>query len=225
MRILLLEDDAQIGDGLKAGLSQYGFAVDWFNDGVSGLKALGAAPYDAVVLDLGLPGLDGMEVLSKWRQTRQDVPVLILTARDALEHRVGGLNAGADDYLVKPFALSELVARLNALIRRRYGKASVTLTCDTIKFDLASRIVTQNDVPVMLSARELALLELFMQNKGRVLLREMIIEKLYNWESEIDSNIVDVYIHHLRRKLGIHVIRTVRGVGYILGGDIQKDVS
>ena len=216
MRILLLEDDPLIGDGLTAGLFRYGFAVDWFRDGISGQKALVSAPYDAVVLDLGLPSLDGMDVLARWRQDKQDVPVLILTARDALEQRVAGLNAGADDYLVKPFALSELVARLNALIRRRYGEAAAVLQCGALTFDPASRVVTQNGMPVVLAARELALLELFMQNKGRVLPREMIIEKLYNWESEIESNAIDVHIHHLRRKLGNQMIRTVRGIGYVL---------
>lgn len=225
MRILLLEDDPLIGDGLKAGLAKFGFAVDGFADGVAGQKALAAAPYDAVILDLGLPGLDGMEVLARWRQARQNVPVLILTARDALEQRVAGLNAGADDYLVKPFALSELVARLNALIRRRHGEAVPLLACGTLTFDSASRAVTQNGAPVVLAARELALLELFMQNKGRILLRETILEKLYNWESEIESNVIDVHIHHLRRKLGNHVIRTVRNVGYILDNDTERSSS
>ncbi len=225
MRILLLEDDPLIGDGLKAGLFRYGFAVDWFRDGIAGQKALASAPYDAVVLDLGLPGLDGMDVLARWRQDKQDVPVLILTARDALDQRVAGLNAGADDYLVKPFALSELVARLNALIRRRHGEATAVLQCGALTFDPASRTVTHHGMPVVLAARELALLELFMQNKGRVLPREMIIEKLYNWESEIESNAIDVHIHHLRRKLGNQVIRTVRGIGYVLDEVPQEHQS
>lgn len=217
MRILLLEDDILIGDGLKTGLNQLGFAVDWFKDGETGYQALATAPYDAVVLDLGLPGMDGMQVLAKWRHKNNEIPVLVLTARDALDNRVAGLEAGADDYLCKPFALSEVAARLKALIRRSHGQHSPLLMHGQVKFDPASHCVTLNEQSLVMTARELALLELFMRNKGRILPKALIEEKLYSWDDDIDSNTIEVYIHHLRRKLGNSFIRTVRGVGYTLG--------
>ncbi len=227
MRILLIEDDRMIGDGLKAGLGKLGFAIDWFEEGRQGAEALASAPYDAVILDLGLPGLDGMEILAHWRSRNLDIPVLILTARDALEQRVAGLNAGADDYLCKPFALTEVAARLHALIRRRQGHVTPVLTHGPLVFDPAARSATLDGKPVFLAARELALLELFLQHKGRVLSRETIIEKLYDWDNELESNAIDVHIHHLRKKLGAHLIRTLRGIGYTLGdtGSDSTDIS
>ncbi|MEL5642219.1 quorum sensing response regulator transcription factor QseB [Serratia bockelmannii] len=217
MRILLIEDDKLIGDGIKAGLTKLGFNLDWFTDGVVGKNALDSAPYDAVILDLSLPGLDGLDLLRQWRQAGQDVPVLILTARDALEQRVSGLQSGADDYLCKPFALAEVAARLQALIRRRHGQLMPQLTHGNVVFDSATRSVSCNGEPVTLTPRELAVLELFLHNKGRVLARLLIQEKLYNWDDEVSSNAVEVHIHHLRRKLGNGFIRTIHGVGYTLG--------
>ncbi|MBU3895187.1 response regulator [Serratia rubidaea] len=217
MRILLIEDDKIIGDGIKVGLSQLGFTLDWFTDGKLGRQALGSAPYDAVILDLSLPGIDGLDLLREWRQAGEDVPVLILTARDALSQRVDGLQSGADDYLCKPFALAEVAARLQALIRRRHGQLSAQLTHGRLVFDTAARSVTLDGELVTLTPRELAVLELFLHNKGRVLARPLIQEKLYSWDDEVSSNAVEVHIHHLRRKLGNGFIRTVHGVGYTLG--------
>lgn len=217
MRILLIEDDRLIGDGIKAGLGKMGFSVDWFVSGKQGIAALAAAPYDAVLLDLTLPELDGMEILRRWRQQNQDVPVLILTARDALEQRVEGLQQGADDYLCKPFALSEVAARLQALIRRRHGQLQPTLQHGSVLFYPASHSVLCNGEPVTMKNRELALLELFMRNPGRILTRAQLEEKLYSWDDEVSSNAVEVHIHHLRKKLGSAFILTVHGVGYRLG--------
>ncbi|MDR0275378.1 MAG: response regulator [Burkholderiaceae bacterium] len=217
MRILLIEDDPMIGDGLRAGLAQLGFTVDWFHDGAVGLAALASAPYDAVVLDLGLPKRDGLDVLAQWRAQGRDEPVLILTARDTLDDRLQGLHGGADDYLCKPFALAEVAARLHALIRRRHGHVTPVLQHGVIALDPATRTVTLAGQPVELTGRETALLELFLNARGRVLPRALIEDKLYGWGDEVGSNTIEVYIHHLRRKLGGGVIRTMRGVGYALG--------
>jgi two-component system response regulator QseB len=217
MRILLIEDDPMIGDGLRAGLMQLGFTADWFQDGVTGLAALASAPYDAVVLDLGLPKRDGLDVLAQWRAQGRDEPVLILTARDTLDDRLQGLHGGADDYLCKPFALAEVAARLHALIRRRHGRVTPVLRHGAIELDPATRTVTRAGQPVDLTGRETALLELFMNARGRVLPRALIEDKLYGWGDEVGSNTIEVYIHYLRRKLGSGVIRTLRGVGYALG--------
>jgi len=217
MRILLIEDDRLIGDGIKTGLSKLGFSVDWFTQGDEGLHALSAAPYDAVVLDLSLPEIDGMEILRQWRQQGRDEPVLILTARDALAQRVTGLQQGADDYLCKPFALSEVAARLQALIRRRHGQLTPTLQHGGVILEPSSHSVTLNGQPLAMKARELALLELFLLNPGRVLTRAALEEKLYGWDDDVSSNAVEVHIHHLRKKLGSEFIRTVHGVGYTLG--------
>lgn len=217
MRILLIEDDNMIGDGIKAGLGKLGFTLDWFTDGVIGKAALDSAPYDAVILDLSLPGMDGMQLLREWRQAGKDTPVLILTARDALEQRVSGLQAGADDYLCKPFALVEVAARLQALIRRRHGHITPKITHGALEFDPAARTVFLNGDAVALTQREITVMELFLNNKGRVLPHPLIQEKLYNWDDDVSSNAVEVHIHHLRKKLGNGFIRTVHGVGYTLG--------
>lgn len=219
MRILLIEDDRLIGDGLKVGLTQLGFSVDWFMDGKLGQLALFDAPYDAVVLDLSLPNIDGMDILAHWRKQGRDEPVLILTARDALEQRVQGLQRGADDYLCKPFALMEVMARLQALIRRRSGQLTPKLIHGDVELDPSGMTVTVKGEPVQLKGKELALLSLFMHNPNKILSRGLIEEKLYNWEEEVSSNSVEVHIHHLRRKLGNTFIRTVHGVGYRLGDD------
>ena len=217
MRILLIEDDNLIGEGLKLGLTKSGFNVDWFTDGKTGLTALSSAHYDAVVLDLTLPKMDGLDILQQWRKDNQDVPVLILTARDTLDERITGLQRGADDYLGKPFALAEVVARLQALIRRRYGQSNPILEHSLVKFDPHQRKVFLQDQEVNLTTREYNLLSLFMHNKDRVLTRSMIEEKLYTWDDEVSSNALEVHIHNLRQKLGKQFIRTVHGVGYALG--------
>lgn len=217
MRILLIEDDSLIGEGLKIGLTKSGFSVDWFTDGKTGLEALSVAPYDAVVLDLTLPKMDGLDVLQQWRRSHQDVPVLILTARDTLDERITGLQRGADDYLCKPFALAEVVARLQALIRRRYGQSNPIIEHSLVKFDPNQRKVFLADAEVPLTTREYNLLSLFMHNKDRVLTRSAIEEKLYSWDEEVSSNALEVHIYNLRQKLGKQFIRTVHGVGYALG--------
>lgn len=217
MRILLIEDDTLIGDGLKVGLTKLGFTVDWFVSGENGFQALAAAPWDAVVLDLSLPERDGLDILRQWRQQGQDVPVLILTARDALDQRVQGLQLGADDYLCKPFALTEVAARLQALIRRRHGQLQPELKHGKVVMIPGSHSVMCDGAEVGLKSRELALLELFLRNPGRVLTRSQLEEKLYSWDDDVSSNAVEVHIHHLRKKLGSQFIRTVHGVGYTLG--------
>ncbi len=216
MRILLVEDDRLLGDGIRAGLMQAGFAVDWTQDGRAAELALAGEAYDAVVLDLGLPRLSGMEVLARARAARNAVPVLILTARDTVPDRIAGLDAGADDYLVKPFDLGELQARLRALIRRGKNQAEPQLAHGALRLDPAARGVSWAGRPVELSAREYAVLHALLLNAGRVLSKAQLEEKLYGWGEEIESNAVEVFVHHLRRKLSPELIRTVRGVGYMI---------
>ncbi|AIA25254.1 quorum sensing response regulator transcription factor QseB [Kosakonia sacchari] len=217
MRILLVEDDTLIGDGLKAGLGKKGFSVDWFTDGKQGKAALFSAPYDAVILDLTLPGIDGLDILRDWREKKRTEPVLILTARDAIDQRVEGLRLGADDYLCKPFALVEVAARLEVLIRRRHGQTQSLLRHGNITLDPGNRVATLDGETLVLKPKEFALLELLLRNAGRVLPRKLIEEKLYTWDDDVTSNAVEVHVHHLRRKLGTASIRTVHGIGYTLG--------
>jgi len=217
MRVLLVEDDKLIGDGIKAGLTKMGFSVDWFTDGHTGQAALLSAPYDAVVLDLTLPGMDGLAILRAWRDQRRSEPVLILTARDALEQRVEGLRLGADDYLCKPFALIEVAARLEALVRRSHGQSQSLLQHGKVALDPARLVATLEGAPLVLKPKEFALLELLLRNAGRVLPRKQIEEKRYTWDDDVSSNAIEVHIHHLRRKLGSEFIRTVHGIGYTLG--------
>ncbi len=216
MRILLVEDDKLLGDGVQAGLSQAGCSVDWVKDGVAAELALKTGEYAAVVLDLGLPRLTGLELLRRLRAAGNKVPVLILTARDTVEDRIKGLDCGADDYLVKPFDLHELAARLRALVRRSRGEAAPRLCVGEVDLDPAARCATFRGEPVELSSREFALLHELMLNAGRVLSREQLGERLYSWGEEIESNALEVHIHHLRRKLAPELIRTVRGVGYLM---------
>jgi two-component system, OmpR family, response regulator len=216
MRVLLVEDDALLGDGVRAGLAQAGFAVDWVRDGPEALDLLEAEPIAAVVLDLGLPGLSGLTVLRRLRARRSKVPVLILTARDAVDDRVTGLDSGADDYVVKPVDLAELAARLRALIRRASGEAAPALRRGELELDPAAHRVVFRGRPVELSAREFSPLHALMLNAGRVLSREQLEERLYPWGREIESNAVEVHVHHLRRKLTPALIRTIRGVGYLM---------
>jgi two-component system OmpR family response regulator/two-component system response regulator QseB len=216
MRILLVEDDALLGDALEAGLKQAGHAVDWVRDGISADTALATEDYAAVVLDLGLPRKDGIDVLRGLRAKKRSLPVLILTARDTVEDRIKGLDAGADDYLVKPFDLGELNARLRALLRRAGGQPTPVLTAAGLSLDPATRSVLAQGREVELSAKEYALLLALMQHPGRALSRAQLEQHLYAWGEEIGSNAVEVYIHHLRRKLGADAIRTLRGIGYVV---------
>jgi len=217
LRILLVEDDPLLGDGIVAGLRELGLAVDWVREGKLAVKVVGDAPYDAAVLDLGLPGMDGMSVLAHWRAGGVVLPVLILTARDAIDSRVAGLDSGADDYLVKPIVLVELAARLRALVRRSQGKVEPVWRHGPLEYNPAARTVLWNGAPVELTGRELAILELLLANPKRVLSKAHMQEKLYAWSDEVESNSLEVHIHHLRRKLDAAVVRTVRGVGYMLG--------
>lgn len=217
MRILLIEDDPIIGDGIKAGLGALGYAVDWLKEGQSGLEAGRSAEYDAAILDLSLPGLDGLDILRQWRRLGLALPVLVLTARSGLEERVEGLNLGADDYLGKPFALEELNARLRALIRRSHGQSAPLLEHGPVSFDPERRLARKDGREIPLSPKETMLLELFLLNKNNLLSKSQIEEKLYPWGEEVLSNAVGVHIHHLRRKLGEDFIRTVHGLGYALG--------
>jgi len=219
MRLLLAEDDALLGDGLQAGLRQAGFQVDWARDGVAAEHALAGGTYAALVLDLGLPRRSGEELLARLRAKGARLPVLILTARDGVGDRVRGLDAGADDYLVKPADLQELAARLRALVRRARGEASPRLRTGAVELDPATREVTLQGARVLLQPREFALLHELMLNAGRALSRQQLEERLYAWGEEIGSNAVEVHVHHLRRKLGPDVVRTVRGVGYLVARD------
>jgi len=215
MRILLVEDDRMLGDGLQAGLTQAGYAVDWLRDGEAAVAALSTESFAAVVLDLGLPKRDGLSVL-QWLRGRHDAtPVLILTARDQLEDKVRGLDLGADDYVLKPFDLDEISARLRALVRRAHGRPEPLLSLGGIELNPAARTVTRGDQLVELTPREFDLLHLLLQNADRVLSRRTLEEQLYTWNDAVDSNALEVHIHHLRRKLGSELIRTVRGVGYM----------
>lgn len=216
MRVLLAEDDTLLGDGLRAGLRQLGFQVDWVRDGAAAERELRAEPYAAAVLDLGLPLMDGMDVLAAVRRAGVTLPVLVLTARDAVPERIRGLNLGADDYVIKPVDLEELAARLRALVRRAHGRPQESLVAQDVVLEPAARSVSLAGAPVTLSAREFDLLHVLMLNAGRVLSREQIEQHLYSWGQEVESNAVEVHVHNLRRKLGAGLIHTVRGVGYTL---------
>jgi DNA-binding response OmpR family regulator len=216
MRVLLVEDDLQLGDGLAVGLRQSGFTVDWVKDGQSADHALQSESFELVVLDLGLPQLSGIDVLSRARSRQQTMPILILTARDATSDKVSGLDCGADDYLVKPVDLDELSARIRALTRRSAGRATPLLTRGDLVLDPAGRRVTLGGQPVELSGREFSLLQVLLENTGRVLTRSQLEQSLYGWRDEPDSNALEVHIHYLRKKLGGDLIRTLRGVGYTI---------
>ena len=219
MRILVAEDDNLIGDGLNVGLTKMGFTVDWFQDGNDVYEALFQAPYDAVVLDLGLPGKDGLSILKEWRLQKRKEPVLILTARGDVDQRVIGLESGADDYLSKPFALAEVVARLKALIRRSNDRVEPMISHGDVVFYPETKVVLKNNMPIVLAPKELRLLELLFMNPKRVLTKETIENKLYSWDDEIQSNAVEVHVHYLRKKLGKNIIKTIHKIGYMLGDE------
>jgi two-component system response regulator QseB len=216
MRILLVEDDELLGEGLAMALADAGHVVDWLKDGASGLAALEQEEFDVVLLDLGLPRMDGMAMLGRVRDRSNEVPVIILTARDTLDDRVSGLDAGADDYLVKPFELDELHARLRAVARRRAGRSRTQVVHGDLELDPVARQAKWKGEPVELRRREYDLLEMLVENAGRILSRDKLEQRLYGWQEEVESNAVEVHVHHLRRKLDPAFIRTVRGVGYVV---------
>ncbi|HEY9102694.1 response regulator [Chitinimonas sp.] len=223
MRILLVEDDVLLGDGLRTGLAQAGCTVDWVRDGVAADTALLAEHYAAVVLDWGLPRRDGLSLIRGLRQRRNATPVLMLTARDALEDRISGLDAGADDYLVKPVAIAELAARLRALVRRSAGRSEPVYRHGILALDPAKRRTTLGDKPLELSTREFDLLALLIAQPERPVSREQIENALYGWGEEVESNAIEVHVHHLRKKLGSDWIKTLRGVGYLLDPSKAQD--
>lgn len=216
MRILLAEDDKMLGQGLERGLTLAGFAVDWVRDGLTAQQALQAGDPAVLLLDIGLPGQDGLQLLRWLRAERRDVPVLVVSARDAVSDRITGLNLGADDYLSKPFDLDELIARVHALARRRHGRTQPELSLGALSLHPQRREVTLEGKPVALSPREFDLLAALMERPGHVLSREQLEQQLYTWQDELSSNAVEVHVHHLRRKLGSAWVRNVRGVGYKL---------
>jgi two-component system, OmpR family, response regulator QseB len=214
MRILLIEDDSMIGQAVREGLVLAGFAVDWVTDGRAAELSLASGDYDLAILDLGLPKKNGMDILATLRKLGNDLPVLIASARDTVQDRIAGLSAGADDYVLKPFDLDELVARVRALLRRHAGSGSPLLAFGSLSLDPARRSVTQHGNPVELSAREFSVLEVLMQRPGAVVSRQKLEEAVYSWGDEVGSNAIEVHLHYLRKKLGAAVIKNVRGVGY-----------
>ncbi len=214
MRLLLVEDDAMIGEAVRLGLRKQGIAVDWVQDGLAARSALSTETFDLLLLDLGLPKLDGLQVLKWLRGTGSKTPVLILTARDSVNDRIRGLDAGADDYILKPFDLDELAARVRAVLRRQSGRAENVIEHLGVTLDPASHEVTRDGEAVSLSHREFALLEALLERPGQVLSRAQLEERLYGWGEEVESNAVEVHIHNLRKKLGAEYIQNVRGVGY-----------
>jgi two-component system response regulator QseB len=219
MRLLLVEDDAMIGDSIRKGLRQEGFVVDWVQDGAAAATALQCEAYAAVLLDLGLPRKDGFTLLHEIRSRKSRVPVLIITARAAVADRIKGLDDGADDYLVKPFDLDELAARIRALLRRQAGRGEPVATFGKLALDPSARKVSYGGRPIPVSAREYSLLEALLERPGAALSRGQLEQRLYGWGEEVASNSVEVHVHNLRKKLGEDAIRTVRGVGYALAGE------
>lgn len=216
MRILLVEDDAMIGDSLRHALRNAGMTVDWVTEGGQALTALDTGDYTLVLLDLGLPGLSGLDVLKRLRSKGNATPLLIITARDDLENRVAGLDLGADDYVVKPFEMAELMARMRAVLRRHHGHSSSVISNGEITLDLASHEATYRDKTLLLPAREFALLQALTERTGAILSRAQLEERLYGWGEEVESNAVDVLIHYLRKKFDSEIIRNVRGVGWMV---------
>ncbi len=216
MDLLLVEDDELLGDGIQNVLQRRGMGIDWVRDGLSAMQSLKSNRYDVVLLDLNLPWLSGLEVVARLRESGNQIPVLVLTARSEVEDRVAALDGGADDYLVKPFDIDELCARIRALHRRHRGREPLRLHHGDLTLDPASRTVTLRESEISLSTKEFDILQALMENMGRVMSRRKLNETIYCLDDEVESNAIEVHIHHLRRKLGEHPIRTVRGVGYVI---------
>lgn len=216
MRALLVEDDQILGDGLRAGLHQKGYTVDWLKDGQEAENALLKEPFDLVVLDLALPHLSGQEIIKNVRSKGVSTPIVVLTARSDMEQRISALDAGADDYMTKPFDLNELAARLRSVVRRSSGRAETIIHYGPLSLDPSSHMLYRKGKQVNVSPKEFALLHKLLENMGRVISREQLAQTLYGWDNEIDSNAVEVHIHNLRKKMGIKMIRTIRGIGYMI---------
>jgi len=216
MRILLVEDDRALGEGIRTALKPEGYTVDWLQDGASALHALSHESFELAILDLGLPRMDGSEVLKRLRASANPIPVLVLTARDATSDRIAGLDAGADDYLVKPFDVAELKARLRALLRRSFNRPEPVLEYRGILLDPVNQQVSYQGTPINLPRKEFVLLHELIAQPGRVLTRDRLQQVLYGWDEEVESNALEVHIHHLRKKFFPELIRTVRGVGYLV---------
>jgi two-component system response regulator QseB len=220
MRLLILEDDLALGDALAVGLRQHGHVVDWFSQGTQAHSALMGTDYDAVVLDLGLPGDDGVVWLQRWRREGNNTPALVLTARDGLDDRIKGLDSGADDYLIKPIAIDELAARLRAMLRRSQGRTQTVWIHAGLEHDPSTKVTRWQGQGVELTRREMSLLETFLMNPTKVWSKSQLQSKLYDWgDSEPDSNALEVHIHHLRKKIHPNIVRNIRGVGYFLGSE------
>lgn len=215
MRLLLIEDDELLGDAIKTGLTQFDYIVDWLKDGETARAALRSESFELVILDLGLPKLSGLRLLQMIRQTGDLTPVIILTARESIEDRVQGLDMGADDYMIKPFDLNELSARVRALIRRSQGRADTVIQYQNITLDPAAHTVMQNEHLINVPRREFALLQKLLENNGHALSRDQLMQSIYGWDEDVDSNALEVHIHNLRKKLNANFIRTIRGVGYM----------
>ena len=216
MRVLLVEDDPMIGKSVQQGLRQDGYTVDWLRNGEAAELALATTPYEMLLLDLGLPRKSGLEVLARLRGSDNRIPVLVITARDSVADRIIGLDAGADDYIVKPFALDELAARMRAVVRRHAGRADPVIELGDLRMNPATHELTRGGQPVALSAREFALLQALLEQPGVPLSRARLEERIYGWGEEIESNAIEVHIHSLRRKLGAEKIKNIRGVGYLV---------
>jgi two-component system OmpR family response regulator/two-component system response regulator QseB len=216
MRILIVEDDSLLGEGLRAGLSQHGFTIDWLQEGRLALHALRYEKFDATVLDLGLPDMDGAKVLLEYRKQGEGIPILVLTARNAIGQKLVCLEGGADDYLIKPVDIRELAARLHVLLRRREGRSTSVLRHADVELDPHAHRVSLGSERIELSPREFKILHILLHSRGRVISKEQLEQHVYGWETDVDSNAVQVHVHNIRRKLGPDVIQTVRGVGYII---------
>ncbi len=219
MRLLLVEDDELLGDALKTGLTQFGYIVDWVKDGETARAVLRLESFELVILDLGLPKLSGLKMLQSVRQVGDRTPVIILTARESIEDRVQGLDMGADDYMIKPFDLNELSARVRALIRRSQGRADTVIQYKNITLDPAAHTVMLDDQIINVPRREFALLQKLLENSGQALSRDQLMQSIYGWDEDVDSNALEVHIHNLRKKLNANFIRTIRGIGYMAEKD------
>ncbi len=216
MRLLVVEDDLLLGNGIQVALQQMGYAVDWLTDGEAALHSLKIETFDGVILDLNLPRKSGLEILKQLRSSGQTLPILILTAKDTLQDKIRGLDLGADDYMIKPFELDELLARLRALLRRSKGRATTYLEYKELRLDPNNFIVTFNNETIMMSNKEFAVLQTLLENIGHIISRQRLEESIYAWDSMVESNAVEVHIHHLRKKLGKNFIKTIRGMGYMI---------